>query len=157
MPTKPKHITYSDAMTKARHYCAYQDRCHFEVEEKLKSWGLHYEFIPTVCVELSSEGYLNEERYVSAYVRGKFTQNKWGKIKIAQGLKSKRVSNKLIEIGLKEIDSTKYFEVLTELLKQKKQRTTAKNQYDLKAKMHQFVLSKGFESNLISDAIDQIL
>ncbi len=157
MSGNPKHITYSDAMAKARHYCAYQERCHFEVEEKLKSWGLHYEFIPTVCVELSKEGYLNEERFVSAYARGKFNQNKWGKQKIHQGLKAKRISQKLIDYGLSEIKDENYINTLRELIAQKKARTKGKNHFDLRSKIYQFAISKGYESSLVNEIINSVL
>jgi regulatory protein len=157
MSTKPKHITYSDALVKARHYCAYQERCHFEVEEKLRSLGLHYDFIPAVCVTLSEEGYLNEERYVSAYVRGKFNQNGWGKLKIVQGLKAKRISRKMIESGLALLDDTNYYQTLVSILNKKKRITRSKNEFELRSKLQRFGISRGFENGIINNALDEIL
>ncbi|MFY0675404.1 MAG: RecX family transcriptional regulator [Bacteroidia bacterium] len=156
MSTKPKHITYSDALVKARNYCTFQERCHFEVEEKLKELGLHYDFIPTVCITLSEEGYLNEERFVSAYVRGKFNQNGWGKLKIIQGLKEKRISKKMIETGLKELEDLNYYETLVSILTSKKKTTRSKNKFDLYSKLHRFAISRGFENNLASKALEEI-
>lgn len=157
MSSSPKHITFNDALEKARHYCAYQERCHFEVETKLRDWGLHYEFIPNVCVELSNEGYLNEERFVSAYARGKFNQNNWGKIKIAQGLKLKKLSAKMIEIGLNEIKPEAYFDKLEALLTRKEKSVKAKNKYEKRNKLYAFALGKGYESHFINDILERVL
>lgn len=157
MSTKPKHITYSEALVKARHYCAYQERCHYEVEQKLKSLGLHHEFIPAVCVTLSDEGYLNEGRFVSAFVRGKFNQNGWGRLKIMQGLKTKRISSKMIEIGLKEIDESNYYNTLVSILSNKKKIIRSKDQFELRSKLHRFGISRGFENNQVLNALKEIL
>lgn len=156
MPPTQKHITFADALNKARRFCAFQDRCHFEVEEKLKSLGLHWEFIPTVCVSLSQEGYLSEERFVSAYVRGKFNRNKWGRVKIVRGLKAKRISEVLIREGLQEIDEQKYLERIDELARAKSKSLLDKNSREAKQKVYNFLLQKGFEPNLITEAVSAL-
>lgn len=156
MSAQKKYISISDALVKARRYCAYRERCHFEVESKLKDLGLHYEFIPSVCVKLMEEGYLNEERFVSAYIRGKFNQNKWGINKIKIGLQQKHISSKLIEIGLKELDEERYKDELMKLL-QKKNRTIRSDTGAVrKNKLWRYALQKGFESSLIAKVVDEI-
>lgn len=156
MSGENNYISISDALVKARRYCAYQERCHYEVETKLRGLGLHYEFIPDVCVKLMEEGYLNEERFVSAYVRGKFNQNKWGVNKIKMGLEQKHISSKLIEIGLKELDEDRYKAVLVELLEKKNKILSSTNTAERKDKLWKYALQKGFESTTIRIAMQEL-
>lgn len=156
MATAPKHITFSNALAKARHFCAYQERCHFDVENKLQEWGLLRDFIPAVCVTLAEEGYLNEERYVSAYIRGKLNQNGWGRIKIKIGLKEKHISPKMMEIGFKEISNEHYYSKLLEILTAKAKNIRSKNAYEHHQKLFNFALRRGFESNIITEVLDDL-
>lgn len=156
MAGQSNYISISDALVKARRYCAYRERCHYEVETKLRELGLHYEFIPDVCVKLMEEGYLNEERFVSSYVRGKFNQNKWGINKIKIGLQQKHISPKMIELGLKELDQDRYRNELVELLEKKKGRLSSGNVAQKKDKLWKYALQKGFESSLIRAALQEM-
>jgi len=156
MSREKKHISIDEALNKARRYCAYQERCHYEVETKLKSLGLHYEFVPVICVKLVEEGYLSEERFVSAYVRGKFNQSKWGVHKIKIGLQQKHISPKLIEWGLKEIDEDLYRNELTRLLEVKRERLKGRPA-EMKDKLWRYARQKGYESHLISEIVNEML
>jgi hypothetical protein len=88
---------------KLKHYCGYQDRCHQEVKEKLYSLKLGKASVEMLLSRLIEEDYLNEERYAKAFVRGHFRQKQWGKVKIAYGLKQKRISEYNIKKAMKEI------------------------------------------------------
>ncbi len=101
---KQKPIKITDekiALAKAEHYCAYQERSQQEVRDKLYEWGLYSNVVERVITELIAGNFLNEERFANAYTRGKFNQKGWGKNKIKQGLKFKRVSDPLIKKALK--------------------------------------------------------
>ncbi|MCC7454537.1 MAG: RecX family transcriptional regulator, partial [Crocinitomix sp.] len=80
------------AKSKIEAFCAYQERSHFEVKNKLESWFIDFRDINLLISELIETNFLNEERFASSYVSGKFRIKKWGKIKIRQQLKSKQVS-----------------------------------------------------------------
>src|SRR5579872_6681533 len=96
------------ALAKAEHYCAYQERSQQEVREKLYEWGLHPAGVENVIMHLVEGGFLNEERFANAYTIGKFRQKGWGRIKIKQGLKFKKVSEPLIKKALNSIDGDDY-------------------------------------------------
>ena len=88
------------ALAKAEHYCAYQDRAQQEVRDKLYEWGMVPASVENIIVKLIEGNFLNEERFAKAYARGKFNQKGWGRIKIKQGLKFKKVPDVLIKKAL---------------------------------------------------------
>ena len=151
---KPKK-TFSEhaALGKAEHYCAYQERSQQEVRDKLYEWGLWPDAVENTIIKLISADYLNEERFANAYTRGKFVQKGWGKIKIKQGLKLKKVSDALIKKALLKIDMDAYLATLQQILEKKsasvKEKETYKRHYQLK----QYAMGRGFENDLISDVL----
>ena len=92
-------------LEKARKYCAFQERCHQELREKLYSWLLPEKSVEQIISELISEGFLNEERFAKAFSRGKFRIKRWGKNKITNELKRRNISEYSIRKGLKEIET----------------------------------------------------
>ena len=141
------------AFTKAGRYSAYQERSQQEVRDKLYEWGLWPEAIENIIVDLIAEGYINEERFANAYTRGKFNQKGWGKIKIKQGLKLKRVPDGLIKKALQTIPYDDYLSTLNTIILKKAKTMNEKDAYKLKYKLHQYALSRGFEGDLIADIL----
>jgi len=146
---RKKTYTPKQAKLKAESFCAYQERAQQEVRDKLYDWGLHQEDVEQVISDLISDNFLNEERFAKAYALGKFRMKAWGKIKIKQHLKAKRVSDPLIKIALREIDLDDYENKLEELLTRKRNEYSSKLTLTEKAKLVRFLQSKGFESDLI--------
>lgn len=148
-----KKFTPHQAKLKAEAYCAYQERAQQEVRDKLYSWGLHLDDVEQIISELISTNFLNEERFAKAFTLGKFRIKGWGKIKIEQHLKMKRVSTPLIKIALREIDLDDYEEKLTDLIKRKA--TTDLKQLTVieSAKLVRYLQSKGYESSLIFEKL----
>ncbi|WP_312340268.1 regulatory protein RecX [Sphingobacterium sp.] len=144
-----KVFTQHQAQLKAESYCAYQERAQQEVRDKLYSWGLNEEEVENVLANLISENFLNEERFAIAYCNGKLRMKGWGKIKIKQALKAKRVSDQLIKIAFKQIDLDEYDQILNHIIDKKLREITSKDRYTIKNKVYQFALSRGFESDLI--------
>src|SRR5215467_3120575 len=112
-------FTKEQALQKAKHYCAYQERSHFEAKEKLYSFGLHKQEVELVLSQLIEENYLNEERFAIRFASGKFRMKHWGRIKIKYELKQKQVSEYCIKAALKEIDEEEYRSTLIKLAAQK--------------------------------------
>jgi SOS response regulatory protein OraA/RecX len=101
---KPNKVSsMSEALKKLEKYCAYQERSHKQVYDKCRSYGLSEADANELLVELIQSNFLNEERFVEAYVKGKFKIKSWGKQKISQGLKLAGVNQKLIQASIKEI------------------------------------------------------
>jgi len=141
------------ALAKAEHYCAYQERSQQEVREKLYEWGLHPAGVENVIMHLVEGGFLNEERFANAYTIGKFRQKGWGRIKIKQGLKFKKVSEPLIKKALKGISEDDYIKMLQAVIQKKEALLTEKEPYKRRYKLQQYALSRGYENDLISDVL----
>src|SRR5690606_26754360 len=101
MPFK-KQLTPEQALQKLKHYCAYQERSHSEVVEKLYSLGVWKREHDAIIASLIEEGYLNEERFAIAFAGGKFRMKKWGRTKIKYELKQRQVSEYSIKKALKQ-------------------------------------------------------
>ena len=153
----PRKYTYTDALQRMRRYCAYQERCHKEVKDKLYTWGMDTEEIGRILVQLIEEKYLNEERYTKAIIGGKFRQKGWGRIKITQALKSKGIVSNLINYSLTEIDEKEYRIKLKELLIKKLNTLKAEHPLAKKHKMARYAIGKGYESELVWMIIEEIL
>ncbi len=149
-------LTPQQAFQKAKHFCSYQERSHYEAAEKLYSFGLRKIEVETLLSQLIEEGYLNEERFAAAFTGGKFRIKKWGRVKIQYELKQKRVSSFSIKKAMKEIDEDEYLVVLKKLVDQKWKALKGEQYLNRMAKTTHFLLQRGFESELISKAISVI-
>jgi regulatory protein len=141
------------ALIKAESWCAYQERSQQEVRHQLYEYGLHQNEVEDLITELIVTNFLNEERFAMAYVSGKFNIKKWGRIKIKQGLKLKKVPDKLIQKALNSIDDDKY---LANLLLTAEKKTSVLNEKDpikKKYKLITYLQTKGFEKDLIFDVL----
>ncbi|EOR95756.1 regulatory protein RecX [Arcticibacter svalbardensis MN12-7] len=142
------------AQAKAEHYCAYQERSQQEVRSKLYEYGLKSYEVEDVISELIQSNFLNEERFAIAYTLGKFRMKQWGRIKIKMGLKSKRVSDKLIVFALGKINAEDYFSTLCHIMSRKAEQVKESDPYKRKHKLIQYGLMRGYESDIIFDALE---
>jgi len=141
------------ALFKIRDWCAYQERCQQEARDKLYDYGLKTDDVENIIAQLVNENFINEERFAVAFAGGKFRIKKWGKVKIKQELKAKRVSDYCIKKGLAIIDNTDYINTLKKVLALKEKSITEKNFLKKKQKLVRYALSKGYEQDLIFDVL----
>lgn len=134
-------------------YCSYQERCQSEVADKLREWSMNETQCDQVLAELIEQGFLNEERFARAYARGKFRMKQWGRRKIVQELKRKKVSEYCIKTGLMEIDEAEYNLALFELYQKKSRMVKDKNHFVRDSKIARYLINKGYESNLVWDLV----
>ncbi len=152
-----KNFTPEQSLPKIRQYCAYQERCHKEVREKLYSFGLRKTEVEEIVSTLIGENYLNEERYAIQFAGGKFRMKHWGKNKIKQALKFNQVSEYCIRKAMLEIDEQAYETAFQNALEQKlKTLKTEKNIFVRKRKLQDFLLQRGFENDLVREAVNRI-
>ena len=136
-------------LSKAQKFCDYQERYQQEVRDKLYSWGAKPDEVEQVLCQLVEQDYINEERFTRAFARGKFRIKHWGKNKIRQELKFRKISEYCIKQGLLEISDDNYLETLKNVVG-KKIPVGAKNFSLLqKRKIAQYAISRGFESDLV--------
>lgn len=149
-------FTKEQALEKIRHYCSYQERCHKEVKDKLYTYGLRTDEVDQIIAEMIENNFLNEERFAIQFAGGKFRMKKWGRIKIQYELQQKRVNSYIIKIALKEIDEKNYLETLQKLAERKCNVLSNEHKLVRQSKANAYLLQKGYEQRLISEAINRI-
>lgn len=149
-----KTYTLKEAQAKLESFCAYQERCHKEVNQKLRDMKMIPEAIEVIKLHLLEHNFLNETRFAQAFTRGKFNQKKWGKLRIKRELSYRDISKYNIEIGLKEICEDKYLNTFNDLAQKRfEQLSSESNPHKKKRKIADYLLYRGWESFLVYDKI----
>jgi len=146
---------YKTALNKAMAQCSRREYCCDDIRNKLTSWGISGNDSEKIIANLIQENFINEQRFAIAFVKDKFNYNKWGKIKISAHLRHKKISGEIIKQALDSIDYDIYTKVLKDLITSHRRSVKSKNQYDLKAKLLRYGLSKGFESSLLYEVLNE--
>jgi len=147
---------YSEALAFAAAYCSSAEHCKTEILEKTEKFELSLEEKAQLIERLQNEKFLDEKRYVRAFVRDRFRFNKWGRIKIRYMLRQKGIASDLIDEGIEAIPEEDYIDMLLTLLKQKKPSVKSKSNYELRGKMLRFGSGRGFEPSLISQCLKKM-
>lgn len=150
-----ENINFKTTVGRIMNLCSRREMCVSDVKEKLQGWGLSEAETTKALETLISEKFIDNARYSKAFARDKFRYNRWGRIKIAANLRLKKVEAPDIKEALKSIDEDEYISVLKKLLELQRRKIKAKNQFDLKGKLLRFGLSKGFESELLYDILNE--
>ena len=137
-------------------YCVYQDRCQYEVEQKMREFMLIPEAKDEIFLFLLQENYLNEERFVRSYIRGKFNIKQWGRTKIKVHLKQKNISDKLIAKCFDEIDEGDYLKSLQKQWFNYYEKLRGLKEYQKKMKTTKYLMSRGFEYDIIIQLQNEI-
>ena len=151
-----KSITITDAKKNIEHYCAYQERCHKEVINKLKNLGIIQNAIDIIVADLIQNNYLNETRFAQSFARGKFKIKKWGKVKIHRELNKREISEYNIKMGMKEISDSDYEETFNKLLDKKLSELSHLPESDKKRKIFNYLSYRGWEVEKIFEALRKI-
>ena len=148
-------FSIKEAIQKIENYCAYQERCHEEVVDKLRSMKMDSDEIDQIMVHLIAENFLNEERFACSFARGKHRIKYWGKIRITNELKFRNISQTLINIALKEITPEEYLETFHALAERNWESIRETNTLKKRKKFCDYMLRRGFESNLIYEKVKE--
>lgn len=146
-----------EVLIKAANFCAYQERTHKEVRNKLYELEIIGDESEVIITWLIENNYLNEERFARLFAGSKFRQKKWGRIKIRQELKMRGVSDYCLKAGMSEIDGDDYMVTLQEIIEKKSKDIKDSNKLIIKQKLVKFALSRGFENDLVFDVVGKLL
>jgi regulatory protein len=152
---KKTSFTIQEAQKKLEYYCAYQERCHWEVEQKLKDLQMIPEAQEVIISKLIKENYLNESRFAQSFARGKFNIKKWGKQRIVNELKARKISEYNIKLALKEISDEAYQSVFYSLFEKRKKAVSNYSIPIQKKKILAYMVYRGWESHLIYTALNE--
>lgn len=151
--------TYSvdEAQIKLEYYCAYQERCHKEVVEKLQVMRMIPDAIDIIVVHLIKHNFLNEARFARTFVSGKFRIKKWGRYRLTLELKKKNISKVNLKAALDEISEDEYLEVFNALAEKKFDSILETNVFKKKKKLIDYLLYRGWESHLVYEKANQLV
>lgn len=144
-----KKLTPQQALQRIYKYCAYQERSHHQVREKLYSFGLWKSAVDELIAKLITDGFLNEQRFAIAFAGGKFRMKKWGRLKVIRELEAQGVTTHCIRAALKEIDERDYQSALRGLAEKKLSTVTDADPFIKRDKVARFLISKGYEPDLV--------
>ncbi len=151
-----KSYTVEEATKLLENYCSYQERCHKEVEKKLFDLKMIPEAKEKIILHLLQHNYLNEERFAKTFARGKFSIKNWGKRRIVNELKFKNISNYIIKAALEEINNDDYLNTLQQIAEKKLSIIKENNAFKKRIKLSSFLISKGFEPELVYNVVTNI-
>ena len=152
-----KTYTVDEAKKKLEHYCAYQERCHKEVRQKLKGMYMIPEAIDVIIVHLLEHNFLNEERFAKTFVSGKFKIKRWGRRRLTLELKKKDISKVNINQALREIDEGEYIENFNALAEKRLPFIKEGDKFKKKKKLADYLLFRGWESHLVYEKVNELI
>ena len=153
-----KSYSVSEAIRRMEQYCGYQERCHKEVQQKLREMRMIPEAIDQIINHLLQYNFLNETRFSQAFARGKFRTKKWGKNRIIRELKFRNISKYNITIALEEIQEAEYQKTFNELAeKRMSQITSEENLQKKRKKLADYLLYRGWESHLVWSKVNELI
>ena len=137
--------------------CSRSEQCSTDIRKKIIAFELVSEVVDEIIEKLKAEKYLNDERYIKAYVADKFRINKWGRVKIRHNLRMKGLSEAMIQNELDEMDEEKYKAVLIKTMKAKAKTVKKKNRFEKMGQIIRFAQTRGFEPELIHRYMNSVL
>ena len=150
---KQDPLLLNEIQRKLEHYCAYQERCHKEVAQKLREIGVYGTLIDVVIGKLIEANYLNETRFAENFVRGKFRIKKWGKKRLIRELKIREISDWNIKNALKEISEPEYYDCCRSLVEKFWVSNSNRSLIIRKKKIWAALQYRGWETELIMENI----
>jgi regulatory protein len=152
-----RELIVKEAYSKMAQLCSRSEQCSADIRKKMVAYEIMDELVEEIISKLKAEKFLDDERYVKAYVADKFKLNKWGKIKIRHYLKAKGLSDNLIEIGLNEIKEEQYKKTLVSTLKEKAKKVKSDDKFDKMGQIIRFAQSRGFEPEIIHRYLNEVV
>lgn len=153
---KNTNIGIEAALSKVQYICSKQEKCCSDIRKKLIAWNISANDQDNIIDSLIDDKFIDEQRFTNFYVRDKFKINKWGRIKISYHLKQKQIPDRIIAIALNQISECEYTESLSQLLLSKLRNLHEEDPYQVKSKLFRFAQSRGFESQIALNLIDNL-
>ena len=152
-----KTYTVDEATKLMENFCAYQERCHKEIEQKLQDLQMIPEAKEKIILHLLQHNFLNEERFSKAFARGKFSIKNWGRVRIVNELKFRNISPYNIKTALKEIDESDYLKTIKNVAEKKWALINEPNAFKKRSKLVSYLSSKGYESEIIYEVMNGLI
>lgn len=151
-----KPLTEQQALEKMQRYCAYQDRCIYEVRQKLADMDIRGQKADALILALQDEQYLDDVRFARVYAAGKLKNNGWGKVRLAMELRQRRMDSHVIAQALDGIDNALYIEIATRILQAKHAQLLHENADNRSLRLARFAAMRGFEADVVRPIVQQL-
>lgn len=152
-----RKLSLDKAIEKAMIYCSKMERCKFDLKQKFFKWGVTEKESEQIIARLEEGKFLNESRYIEAFVRGKYYYNKWGKVKIKYNLMLKGLEESIVDAHLDTIEDTEYEALICEQLRRKNLTLKTEDSYQRKTKLIRFAQSRGYETEIALNCVDTMV
>jgi regulatory protein len=151
-------MSFERAREKARRYCSFQERCQLDLTNRFRAWNVEESNWDKILDDLMDENFLNEQRYVEAFIRGKFKMKNWGRNKLIMGLIAKRAYNEtqFNATFAAEIEPQEYLNTLAKLVKKKSLLIDETDDFKKRGQLYRYMLTKGYESELIVKEMNRL-
>lgn len=150
-------LTQTQIRQKLEYFCSYQERCHVDVESKLFDFKLSEIERNEVIVHLIENDFLNETRFACSFARGKHRIKHWGKIRIVNELKFRKISSYNINQALKEFTEVEYLETFEATALKIWDNIQERDVLKKRKKCCDYLLRKGWESNLVYEKVKNLV
>ncbi len=152
-----QELIAKEAYSKMARLCSRSEQCSADIRRKIIAYELVDEIVEEILEKLKKEKFLNDDRYVKAYVADKFKFNKWGKVKIRHNLRMKGLPEELIQNHLDEIDEEKYKKLLIKTMKDKAKSVKKNDRFEKMGQIIRFAQTRGFEPEMIHRHLKEVM
>ncbi|NJO93036.1 MAG: RecX family transcriptional regulator [Chloroflexia bacterium] len=152
-----KELSKEKGLARAQAICAKAEKCKADIRQKLYDWKVNSKYHEEILDSLVKDRFIDEERYVSFFVRDKFNLNGWGKVKIEYALRSKQIAHDLIQQHLEQIDSENYKETCKDLIIKKLKTIKEEDTRKLKEKILRFAHGRGYEASIVISIVNELV
>lgn len=147
-------LTQAEVLKRMEHYCAYQDRCHRDVWEKLREYALDEQEKENIICRLIEDRFLDEERFARSFVRGKHRFKQWGRLRLERELRLRGIHPRLVAEALDEVPEEEYRETFRELFRARAREAGGVETRAQMAKVYRFMVSKGYDPEWVWQALN---
>lgn len=154
-----KTITPEVARIRMADLCARSEQCEANIRQKLYRLGLASGEVQKIIESLTLESFIDNARFARSFARDKCRFSSWGRNKIRLALAAKRISPQDIAQGLEAIEEKDYLDALRRVAAAKARglALTGPDGRENRIKLFRHILSRGFESDLATKAIKELL
>ena len=147
---------YYEIYNMALTYIEIKMRTSKEIKDYLNKKNFNTKLIDEVLDRLNKEGYLNEEKYIDAFVNDKVNLTNWGPYKIKKSLLDLELDETLINNKLNTINENIWNGKIEKIINKKLNSLKNKSTYMVKNKLKIDLYNLGYNNNLIEENLNNL-
>lgn len=147
---------YYEIYNMALTYIEIKMRTSKEIKDYLNKKNFNTKLIDEVLDRLNKEGYLNEEKYIDAFVNDKVNLTNWGPYKIKKSLLDLELDETLINNKLNTINENIWNGKIEKIINKKLNSLKNKSNYMIKNKLKIDLYNLGYDNNSIEENLNNL-